>query len=108
MTAFFRFLYEFISIFFDGLFDIFKGIFSGIGQMFNINDYRSIINSYKDGFGGGQWILVAVSIALLVIFVGLIGLMIFLFIRKVVKQKRSNLNQADLLEEIAYLNDQVR
>ena len=36
METFFRFLYEFLSQFFDGVFEIIKGLISGIKKMFDI------------------------------------------------------------------------
>ena len=50
MNTFIRFFYEFISIFFDGVVQVFKGIIDGIVQMFNFGNYEKIINSYKDSF----------------------------------------------------------
>ena len=47
MNTFLRFFYEFVSIFFDGIWTVLKGIYTGIIEMFNINAYSSIINSYK-------------------------------------------------------------
>ena len=38
MNTFIRFLYEFMSVFFNGLYTIGKGIVSGIDQMFNISE----------------------------------------------------------------------
>jgi hypothetical protein len=48
MNTFIRFFYEFISIFFDGILTIFKGIAGGISQIVNIKHYMQIIDSYKN------------------------------------------------------------
>ena len=38
MDTFFRFLFEFMSVFFGGIGLIFSGVFNGIIQMFNISE----------------------------------------------------------------------
>ena len=50
MNTFFRFFYEFISIFFGGLFSAISGLISGIGKMFSINEYSKIVDNYKTHF----------------------------------------------------------
>ena len=82
MNTFLRFFYEFISIFFDGIVMMFKGIVNGIAKIFNFKNYGLVINSYKEAFGGAEWIFVAISIIILLIIVGLIGLLIYFFIRR--------------------------
>lgn len=106
MNTFVRFFYEFISIFFGGLTTIGKGIGEGLIQVVNFKAYMKIINNYKDSFSGAEWILVGLAITVLVIMVGFIILLVFFAIKKLIKFNRS-LNQEDLLEEIANLNDQV-
>lgn len=106
MNTFIRFFYEFISIFFEGLIKMFKGITDGFIQIVNFSSYMGIINSYKDNFSGGEWVMVVLAIVALVIMLGFVLLLIFFAIRKLVRFNR-NLNQDDLLEEIANLNDQV-
>ena len=107
MNTFLRFFYEFISIFFDGIVMMFKGIVNGIVKIFNFKNYGLVINSYKEAFGGAEWVFVAISIIILLIIVGLIGLLIYFFIRKTIKLRKNKLNQEELLAEIADLNEQV-
>ena len=107
MNTFLRFFYEFISIFFDGIVMMFKGIVNGIAKIFNFKNYGLVINSYKEAFGGAEWIFVAISIIILLIIVGLIGLLIYFFIRKTIMLRKNKLNQEELLAEIADLNEQV-
>ena len=52
MNTFLRFFYEFISIFFGGIISAFKGLFTGITQMFNFGEYSKIIDNYKGNFNG--------------------------------------------------------
>ena len=108
MNTFFRFFYEFISIFFEGLFTGLKGLFAGIKQMVNYSEYAQIIDSYKDNFNGPEWLFVFIAIAFLVLIAILIGILVFFFIKKVLRRKNSKLNQDELLNEIAGLNDQVK
>jgi hypothetical protein len=108
MNTFLRFFYEFISIFFDGLFSIIKGIINGLAKIVNYNNYIKVINSYKDNFDGPEWLFVGLAIATLVIIVGLIGLLFFFAIRKIIRFRKSRLNQDDLLDEISDLNSQVQ
>ena len=108
MNTFLRFFYEFISIFVEGIFMIFQGLASGAVQIFNFNDYGKLVNEYKTSFNGPEWIWVVLSILILLIIFGLIGLLIFLLIRKIIRRKKGKLNQDELLEEIADLDDQVK
>ncbi len=107
MNTFFRFFYEFVSIFFQGFLEIFKGFATGLGKMFSFKNYAKVIDSYKDHFTGGDWFFVVLSIICLIAIVLLIGFLIFLFIRKMIRRRSSNLNKDELLEEIANLNEQV-
>lgn len=97
MNTFFRFFYEFVSIFFEGVAEIFKGIGKGFGKMFGIKDYSKVINSYKDHFSGGDWVFVTLSIITLVIFVGLIVFLIVMFIKKMIRKASTNLSKNELL-----------
>ena len=51
MNTFFRFFYEFISIFFDGIRKLFEGIIGGILKIFDYGEYKKILDSYTDSFG---------------------------------------------------------
>ena len=108
MNTFFRFFYEFISIFFEGITKLFNGIISGITKMFNYFDYKKIFDSYKDSFNAAEWIFVIITILLLVIIVlGFILLVVFR-LRKYLRLRRQKLNQDELLDEIGNLNKKVR
>lgn len=108
MNTFFRFFYEFISIFFEGILKLFNGIISGITKMFNYFDYKKILESYKDSFSILEWIFVILTILLLVVIVvGFILLVVFR-LRKYLRLRRQKLNQDELLDEIGNLNKKVR
>ncbi|MGI6329671.1 MAG: hypothetical protein ACOXZR_02280 [Bacilli bacterium] len=108
MSIFIRFFYEFMSIFFEGLVSLFKGIWEGLIKMFNYPDYIKVINSYKDTFEGPEWVLMGISIAVLVIIGGLILLLVYFFLRRLIRLRRGSFDQEDLLDEIADLNQKVR
>lgn len=107
MNTFFRFFYEFISIFIEGLVNIFEGIGKGLGKMFGLGEYAKVIDSYKDHFTGGDWVFVALSIICLVAIVLLIGFLIFFLIKKIIRRATTNVSKDELLEEVANLNEQV-
>lgn len=108
MNTFYRFFYEFTSVFIEGLLTIVKGIAKGATQLVNYKDYMKVINSYKESFETKEWVFVALAIAIIVIILGLIGLLIFLWIRRMIRVRKTKLNQEDLLNEIANLNDRVK
>ena len=68
MSTFFRFLYEFMSVFFGGVGKILSGLFGGIVQIFNIKEYAYVIEFYHDEFGMSQWLLVVLAVLVLIIF----------------------------------------
>ncbi len=107
MDTFFRFLYEFLMQFFNGVLTILKGIGNGLIQMFNIKSYVSVINFYKGDFNGPEWVLVVGAIAVVLIILALIIFLGYLLIRKYVRFRKTLVEQESLLEEVATLNDQV-
>ena len=107
MNTFFRFFYEFTSIFIEGFISIFEGIGKGFVKMFGFNEYAKVIDSYKDHFTGGDWIFVVLSILCLVAIVLLIGFLIFFIIKKIIRRATTNISKDELLEEVANLNEQV-
>ena len=108
MNTFFRFFYEFTSIFFDGIKKIFTGITTGVGKMLAITDYRKILESYKDSFSVGEWILVVLTILFLVLLVVGFFYLVITRLRKYLRLRRQKLNQDELLDEIGKLNKKVR
>ena len=108
MDTFVRFLYEFMSVFFNGLGLIFGGLFKGIVQMFNISEYLYVIDNYKKDFNGGEWVLVIISILVMIIVLGLIIAAIVFVIKKYVKFRKTLVEQESMLEEIGELNKEVK
>ena len=107
MNTFLRFFYEFISVFFDGVMKIGKGISSGVMQMVNYSAYKKIIISYMDSFSWVEWVLVGLAITVILFIIIGILVLIYLGIRRYLKLGKNQLNQEELLEEINHLNEQV-
>lgn len=107
MDTFIRFLYEFMSVFFGGIGLIFKGVFSGVVQMFNISLYGYVIETYKKDFHLGEWIMVVIAIIVLVIVLLLILLIIYLVVKQYMKLRKSAFNEEALLKEVGNLQTQL-
>lgn len=107
MSTFVRFLYEFMSVFFNGLFTIGKGIVSGFAQMFNFSEYLYIIQFYKNDFKVAEWILVVIAIIVLLLLLGLILVLGWLIIRKYIRFRKTLVEQESMLSEIGELNKKV-
>ena len=108
MNTFYRFFYEFISVFFDGVVMIFKGIFGGFIQMFKFSEYTKIVNSYKDSFNSKEWIFVVLAVIVLLVLIALVGILIYFLIKRLFFRKSTKYNSDELIEEIANLNAQVQ
>ena len=107
MDTFTRFLYEFLSQFFDGAKMIFVGLFKGFVHMLNFGSYADIIKDYKSDFHGGEWVLVGIAVLILLVIFALIGFGIYLLVRKYVRIRKSLVEQESLLEEVSDLNTKV-
>lgn len=107
MDTFIRFLYEFMSVFFGGVFTIGKGIVSGFIQMFNIREYLYIIQFYKNDFNVSEWVLVVIAIVVLIILLALILAVGWFIIRKYIRFRKTLVEQESMLNEIGELNQKV-
>ena len=107
MNTFFRFLYEFLSQFFNGLIFAFQGIVKCFTTIFNIGEYIRIIEYYKNDFSMPEWLLVGIAILVTFSVLGLIVLGIYFIIRKIIKIRKTLVDQESLLDEVAQLNNEV-
>ena len=107
MDTFIRFLFEFMSVFFKGVGMIFGGIFKGIIQLFNFQDYWNVVEFYRKDFSGAEWIFVVIAILVMLIILGLIVLLVVFFIKKYVKFRKTLVEQESMLQEIGELNREV-
>ena len=107
MDTFLRFLYEFLSQFFNGLKYIVLGIFNGFKTIFNLPEYVKVINEYKNDFSIPEWLLVTVVILITLALLALIIFMVYFLIRKYIRIRKSLVEQESLLEEVSDLNNEV-
>ena len=108
MDTFMRFLYEFMSVFFEGIKSIFMGIVNGFVQIFNIPEYIDVIAFYKEEFGMKEWVLAIIAILIMIIILALIILLIYFIVRKYVRFRKTLVEQEGMLEEIGELNKKVK
>ena len=107
MDTFFRFLFEFLSQFFNGVLAIIMGFVDGFAKIFNIMEYVKIIDFYKDDFTGPEWLFVVLAIILVVAMMAGIILLIYFLIRKYIRFRKTLVEQESLLEEVGELNKKV-
>ena len=107
MSVYGEFFTKFMEPFFEGLLNIFKGIGSGIGQMFNIVNYITVINDYKSDLTGVGLVIMILTIILLVAIIAVIIFFIYRAIRTYVRYRRNVKKEDQLIEEIEVLNNEI-
>ncbi len=107
MEDFGKFLFEILEQFFMGFWRIISNFFGGIVDVFNFPKYVEIINQYKGSFDFFAWCLVILVFIVLIAFLGGIGFLIYLLIRKKIKLYRNTINQDALISEVGKLNAEV-
>ena len=107
MKTFLKYFYEILAQFFSGFILVISAIFEGIGKTFNIKAYLRIAKNYKGDFNISEWILFAISTILLLVIVALIVLLFVLIAKKVLKFRKTIVEQESMLEEISVLNHKV-
>ena len=107
MGAFLDWFYAFATTIVDGIWKVLSGIVGGIFQIFNLGDHIQQISLYKDSFNVLSWVLFVLAC---LVFLGIIGCLIYLIylgIRKIIRQKKAAVTNQDLLEEVALLHQNV-
>lgn len=107
METYFKFLYEFLEQFFKGFIIIITAIGNGFKELFNIKSYIAIINHYQNDLNVAEWVLVAIAVFVILLFLGLIIFFFYFVIRKYIKFRKRVVEQEELLEEVATLNNEV-
>lgn len=107
MDTYFRFLQEFLSQFFSGFILIFKALWEGIKNIFDIPAYIQIVSVYKNDFSGGEWFGVGIAILTVVIIIVLVGIIIAYSIKRFMKIRKNLAEHEGVAEEIAELNNKV-
>ena len=93
--------------FFGGVKLVINGLIQGVGQAFNIRNYIKVINFYKQDFNVPEWVFVSLAILLLLLILALIVFVGYLLVRKLIRVRKTLVEQEELLEEVATLNDEV-
>ena len=108
MDTFWKFAYEILSQFFQGVEAIFAGLINGLAQMFNFPAYLKIISRHKADFNTMEWVLLAI---LLLIFVAIIVFAIILLVHLLRRLSRARRNLADkdvVLNEVSEFDSLLR
>ena len=107
MNGFLKWFFVFMSSMLAGFGQIFKGLWNGIKQIFNIKNYIRIFKTYSADFGALGWVLSVLAIIVVVAIFVLIIFMIVLAVRKYIRFRHSIVSNEDLIEEISDLQRQV-
>lgn len=112
MAEFSKYFISFLKKFFENFLDWFKTLFSLFSKIFYsypkqyINDIiTSCVNN--ENFKVLDWIVLVLVSIILVIFFGLVIVVIFQFLRKYIRFRKSEVEKDELVDEIAVLNNRV-
>jgi len=101
MNNYGKFFVEFLTPFFEGLLSIFKSIFTGIIEMFNIVKYIETINKYNASV---SIVFIIIAIICLILLIILFSFLVYYIVKKIIKVVRKSHEQDALLEEVEKLN----
>jgi hypothetical protein len=107
MNGFLRWFFAFITEMLGGFAQIFKGLWGGIKQIFNIKSYVKIFKAYSPEFGAASWIMAILAIIVVVAIFALIAFMIVLAIRKYIRFRHTLVSNEDVIEELGGLQREV-
>ena len=107
METFLRFLYDFLSIFFEGVKQIFFGFINGIVTIFNLPEYYKIVHDYANEFDGSMWVLVGLSIIVVAVILLLIVFLVMWLVKRLFVFRKRVLAQEELLNEVGKLETEV-
>lgn len=107
MSVYGEFFTKFMEPFFEGLINIFKGIGEGIGQMFNVVNYVTVVSDYQNDLTGLGMVVMILSIILLLALFAVIIFLIYKAIKTYVRYRRNVKKEDQLIEEIEVLNNEV-
>lgn len=107
MNTFFRFFTELLSIIANGIVEIWNGMIAGFKIIFSPSDYMYLIENYSKEFNGNEWVFVTITILVLLLIIGLVGFLLYFLIKRLLKFRKTLVEQESLLDEVGKLNDQV-
>ena len=107
MNGFLQWFFVFISEILKGFATIFTGLFDGIKQIFNFENYIKIFKEHSEQFGVVGWVLSIVSIVIVAAIFLLLIFLIIMGIRKYIRFRHSIVSDEDVIEELGTLQRQV-
>ena len=107
MSVYGEFFTKFMAPFFEGIVEIVKGIGRGLGQMFNVINYVTVINDYKSDLTGTGLVIMILSIILLVALFAVIIFLVYRIVKTYVKYRRNVKKEDRMIEEIEVLNNEI-
>lgn len=107
MSVYGEFFTKFMEPFFEGLMNIVKSFFTGLGQMFNVLNYIQVVQDYKNELHGMGLVILIFSIIFLVAIFAVIVFLIVRAIRTYAKYRRNVKREDQLIEEIENLNNDI-
>lgn len=107
MNGFLKWFFVFISEILKGFAMIFTGLWNGLIQIFNFDNYINIFKDYSEEFGVVGWILSVLAIIIVAAIFGLVVFLIVMGIRKYIRFRHSIVSDEDIIEELGSLQRQV-
>ena len=107
MNDFLKWFFVFISEILKGFGMIFKGLWEGLKQIFNISEYAKIFKDYSGDFNALEWVFDVLSLIIVAAIFALIIFLIVMLIRKYVRFRHSIVGDEDVIEELGVLQRQV-
>lgn len=107
MEAFLKFLYDVLRTFFLGLYHTVVNGFIGFFEVINIKSYINAFDNYSSEFNSLGWVLAIFVIINLIAILLLIGFLVYLLVRKIIRIVKSSTNEEVLLDEVGKLNKEI-
>lgn len=107
MSIIMQFIRDFLGVLYEGISDIFFGIFGGLFQIFNFPKYVKVFQFYKDDFTFGNWLVAILFVVLLIAMLAALIWVVAYLIRKAIRRRKNVVLPQDLLDEIVTLKKQI-
>ena len=107
MNVYGEFFTKFMEPLFEGFLTIVKGIGEGLGQIFNVVNYITVVQDYKSDLTGIGMVILILSIIFLIAIFAIIFFLIYRAIRTFIRYRRNVKKEDQLIDEIEVLNNEV-
>ena len=107
MSVYGEFFTKFMSPFFEGLANIFKELFKGLAQMFNVLNYVDVISQYSSSLKGFGIVILIFSIIFLLFVIALVCFIVYRLVKTYLRYRRNVRKEDQLIEEIESLNNDI-